>query len=211
MQTGTAVDLYRRPVDLTAARFFCDFNEVDGVVRGGRADSRWACFPAPGVPDGPAVVCVRPQAIRLRAAGSACPAAFSRAGSSGRVDLLELAVQGVEARRCGRGCAAEGLQSPARTSGSTLIRTRFLFLPLRRPRFPHMTSRPAARRPVVLGSLAMGGVSIWHWIVVGIVVDAALRRGKVSELMGDVAKGIKAFKKGMTEERLRKRPSPSSR
>lgn len=46
----------------------------------------------------------------------------------------------------------------------------------------------------------MGGVSIWHWIVVGIVVMLLFGRGKVSELMGDVAKGIKAFKKGMTDE-----------
>ena len=46
----------------------------------------------------------------------------------------------------------------------------------------------------------MGGVSIWHWIVVGVVVMLLFGRGKVSELMGDVAKGIKAFKKGMTDE-----------
>lgn len=46
----------------------------------------------------------------------------------------------------------------------------------------------------------MGGVSIWHWIVVGIVVMLLFGRGKVSELMGDVAKGIKSFKKGMAEE-----------
>ncbi len=46
----------------------------------------------------------------------------------------------------------------------------------------------------------MGSVSIWHWIVVGIVVMLLFGRGKVSELMGDVAKGIKAFKKGMAEE-----------
>lgn len=46
----------------------------------------------------------------------------------------------------------------------------------------------------------MGGVSIWHWIVVGIVVMLLFGRGKVSELMGDVAKGIKSFKKGMQEE-----------
>jgi sec-independent protein translocase protein TatA len=46
----------------------------------------------------------------------------------------------------------------------------------------------------------MGGVSIWHWIVVGIVVMLLFGRGKVSELMGDVAKGIKSFKKGMADE-----------
>jgi sec-independent protein translocase protein TatA len=46
----------------------------------------------------------------------------------------------------------------------------------------------------------MGGVSIWHWIIVGIVVMLLFGRGKVSELMGDVAKGIKAFKKGMADD-----------
>ena len=46
----------------------------------------------------------------------------------------------------------------------------------------------------------MGGVSIWHWIVVGVIVMLLFGRGKVSELMGDVAKGIKSFKKGMAEE-----------
>ena len=44
----------------------------------------------------------------------------------------------------------------------------------------------------------MGGVSIWHWIVVGLIVLLLFGRGKISDMMGDVAKGIKAFKKGMT-------------
>jgi sec-independent protein translocase protein TatA len=46
----------------------------------------------------------------------------------------------------------------------------------------------------------MGGASIWHWIVVGLVVMLLFGRGKISEMMGDVAKGIKAFKKGMSED-----------
>lgn len=46
----------------------------------------------------------------------------------------------------------------------------------------------------------MGGLSIWHWIVVLIVVMLLFGRGKISELMGDAAKGIKAFKKGMSED-----------
>jgi sec-independent protein translocase protein TatA len=46
----------------------------------------------------------------------------------------------------------------------------------------------------------MGGLSIWHWIVVLVVVLLLFGRGKISELMGDAAKGIKAFKKGMAEE-----------
>jgi sec-independent protein translocase protein TatA len=46
----------------------------------------------------------------------------------------------------------------------------------------------------------MGGTSIWHWVVVGLIVMLLFGRGKISELMGDVAKGIKSFKKGMAEE-----------
>jgi sec-independent protein translocase protein TatA len=46
----------------------------------------------------------------------------------------------------------------------------------------------------------MGGASIWHWVVVGLIVVLLFGRGKISDMMGDVAKGIKAFKKGMSEE-----------
>ena len=46
----------------------------------------------------------------------------------------------------------------------------------------------------------MGGVSIWHWVVVGVIVMLLFGRGKISELMGDMAKGIKAFKKGMSDD-----------
>jgi sec-independent protein translocase protein TatA len=46
----------------------------------------------------------------------------------------------------------------------------------------------------------MGGASIWHWIVVGLIVMLLFGRGKISEMMGDVAKGIKAFKKGMNDD-----------
>jgi sec-independent protein translocase protein TatA len=46
----------------------------------------------------------------------------------------------------------------------------------------------------------MGSLSIWHWIIVIGVVLLLFGRGKISELMGDVAHGIKAFKKGMTDD-----------
>jgi len=46
----------------------------------------------------------------------------------------------------------------------------------------------------------VGSTSIWHWIVVGLIVVLLFGRGKISEMMGDVAKGIKAFKKGMSED-----------
>ena len=46
----------------------------------------------------------------------------------------------------------------------------------------------------------MGSFSIWHWIIVLAVVLVLFGRGKISSLMGDVAQGIKAFKKGMAED-----------
>jgi len=46
----------------------------------------------------------------------------------------------------------------------------------------------------------MGSLSIWHWVIVIGVVLLLFGRGKISELMGDVAQGIKAFKKGMSED-----------
>ena len=46
----------------------------------------------------------------------------------------------------------------------------------------------------------MGSMSIWHWIVVIGVVLLLFGRGKISDLMGDVAQGIKAFKKGMADD-----------
>jgi sec-independent protein translocase protein TatA len=47
----------------------------------------------------------------------------------------------------------------------------------------------------------MGSLSIWHWMIVlavGLLLFGG--RGKVSDLMGDVAKGIKSFKKGLADE-----------
>ncbi len=46
----------------------------------------------------------------------------------------------------------------------------------------------------------MGSFSIWHWLVVLMVVLLLFGSGKVSNLMGDFAKGIKSFKKNMADE-----------
>jgi sec-independent protein translocase protein TatA len=46
----------------------------------------------------------------------------------------------------------------------------------------------------------MGGLSIWHWLIVGVLVLLLFGKGRFSDMMGDVAKGIKSFKKGMSEE-----------
>ena len=46
----------------------------------------------------------------------------------------------------------------------------------------------------------MGSFSVWHWLIVLVIVLIFFGRGKIPELMGDVAKGIKSFKQGMSEE-----------
>ena len=47
----------------------------------------------------------------------------------------------------------------------------------------------------------MGGLSVWHWLIFLIVALLLFGgSGKISSIMGDVAKGIKSFKKGMAED-----------
>jgi sec-independent protein translocase protein TatA len=47
----------------------------------------------------------------------------------------------------------------------------------------------------------MGSISIWHWLIVGGVALLLFGgKGKISDIMGDVAKGIKSFKKGLSDD-----------
>jgi sec-independent protein translocase protein TatA len=56
----------------------------------------------------------------------------------------------------------------------------------------------------------MGGLSLWHWIIIIAVVSLLFGgKGKLSGLMGDLAKGIKAFKSGMKEDESTASVSPA--
>jgi sec-independent protein translocase protein TatA len=47
----------------------------------------------------------------------------------------------------------------------------------------------------------MGSLSVWHWLIFLVVALLMFGgSGKISSIMGDVAKGIKSFKKGMSED-----------
>ena len=46
----------------------------------------------------------------------------------------------------------------------------------------------------------MGGFSLWHWLVVIILVLLLFGRGRISDMMGDIGKGLKSFKEGMGDE-----------
>ena len=54
----------------------------------------------------------------------------------------------------------------------------------------------------------MGAFSIWHWIIVLIIVLLLFGKGKIPTLMGDMAKGIKSFKKNMSDEEKDSSPNP---
>lgn len=53
----------------------------------------------------------------------------------------------------------------------------------------------------------MGFSSIWHWVIVAFVVVMLFGRGKISDVMGDVARGIRSFKKGLSEDDSAKAPA----
>ncbi len=47
----------------------------------------------------------------------------------------------------------------------------------------------------------MGSFSIWHWMLfLAVALLLFGGKGKISDIMGDVAKGVKSFKKGMSED-----------
>ena len=46
----------------------------------------------------------------------------------------------------------------------------------------------------------MGMNSIWHWLVVLLVVVLLFGAGRISGVMGDLGRGIKSFKKGLNED-----------
>ncbi|MCR5871738.1 MULTISPECIES: twin-arginine translocase TatA/TatE family subunit [unclassified Sphingomonas] len=46
----------------------------------------------------------------------------------------------------------------------------------------------------------MGSMSLMHWLIVGVLVILLFGGSRFSNMMGDVAKGIKQFKKGMADD-----------
>jgi sec-independent protein translocase protein TatA len=59
--------------------------------------------------------------------------------------------------------------------------------------------------------VAMGSFSIWHWMLFGAVALLVFGgKGKISDIMGDVAKGIKSFKKGMADDDEAPASAPAS-
>jgi iron(III) transport system ATP-binding protein len=98
VQEGDAETIYRHPADIFAARFFCDFNEVEGIAEGGQVTIPLGSFPAAHLRDGQSgLVCVRPRGVQLRPPGDGLPGRIVSRRFLGELDLLHIAVQGLEA------------------------------------------------------------------------------------------------------------------
>jgi iron(III) transport system ATP-binding protein len=107
IQTGTPEEVYTRPQSLFVARFFCDLNEIAGTVRAGWAETPVGRFAAPGLAEGAAaIVAIRPQALRLRPGGQGtdhgAQARVLHRQFLGHVDLVEVAVEGLDSPLKGR-------------------------------------------------------------------------------------------------------------
>src|SRR6266540_4797196 len=98
VQVDEPETIYRKPTDIFAARYFCELNEVIGRVRGGKVETPIGLFPAPELPDGSeAIVAIRPQGIHLRPAGLCIPGMLEHRRFLGEVELLDIAVNGLDA------------------------------------------------------------------------------------------------------------------
>ncbi len=111
-QIGVADELYGRPADLGAARFFCELNEFAGVVSSGMVATPLGPVPAGAHAEGSAVVvALRPQGIRLGPLGTGTPGVIAGRHFLGEFDQIDVVVDGVEIplkvrTRLGRGLAA---------------------------------------------------------------------------------------------------------
>jgi iron(III) transport system ATP-binding protein len=97
VQTGPAEDLYHRPADLAAARFFSNINEVEAIVERGEAVTPLGRFAAAGMAPGAAIAAIRPQGISVGPVGEGVPGLVIARHFLGEVDLVEIAIAGLDA------------------------------------------------------------------------------------------------------------------
>jgi iron(III) transport system ATP-binding protein len=111
VQEGAAASLYDRPRNLFVARFFSQLNELEGVVRSGRAVTRLGVFPAGGMAEGrEIVVAIRPQGVLLHSPGGeeGVPGRVVSRHFLGEVELFDVAVEGSESYLVAKGRAGTG-------------------------------------------------------------------------------------------------------
>ena len=97
-QIGTGAEIYREPIDLSAARFFSPLSEIEAVVANGHAATPLGAVATPGIADGTAVtVAIRPAGgARLRLAGPGPPGRVVSKRDAIGEDLCEVNVAGLD-------------------------------------------------------------------------------------------------------------------
>ncbi len=96
VQVGTPEEVWRCPVDRWAAAFFADLEEMPATVRHGRAETPLGSFAAPGLADGPALVCLRRDAFDLTADEGEFAATVVSTRFIGEHRTVRLAIDGLE-------------------------------------------------------------------------------------------------------------------
>ncbi len=111
VQLGTPDELYNNPVDVFAARFFSELNELDGQVSDGKVLTALGSFPVAGMEGGQAVsLCIRPQAVRVSTAGQGVAGRIVGRCFLGEVDHLDVAVDGLSQTLKARVRAGQGFK-----------------------------------------------------------------------------------------------------
>ncbi|MEP3047319.1 MAG: ABC transporter ATP-binding protein [Roseibium sp.] len=97
VQHGTAEDLYKHPVDLFAARFFSELNQLEGIVTSAGLETPIGIVPASETKIGEKVdVCIRPQGVILNTAGLCGVKGRIRSKRFvGEVELLSIVIDGL--------------------------------------------------------------------------------------------------------------------
>jgi TatA/E family protein of Tat protein translocase len=195
VQVGRAEELYQRPADLFVAGFFSELNLFEARVAGGTADTPVGRVAAPGFADGA-------RADRCRAHSPDSRWARCAGARPARMLTRRYPRRRRPARTRRTRCRSSG---PARVScGALTPGVRDIWSRCVLPTYlclnPAAKTHRSGSRETVRESFAMGSFSIWHWLIVLVVVLLLFGRGKIPELMGDMAKGIKSFKKGMADD-----------
>ncbi|KKB13651.1 hypothetical protein VE25_00760 [Devosia geojensis] len=98
VQIDTGAEIYRKPVDLDAARFFSPLSEIESVVRAGAAETPLGLVPTPGRPDGRRVtIAIRPAGgVDLGDGGTGVPGRIVSKRDAIGEDICEVKVEGVD-------------------------------------------------------------------------------------------------------------------
>ncbi|CAN7489723.1 iron ABC transporter ATP-binding protein [Devosia sp. Root413D1] len=97
-QIDTASEIYNRPVDLNAARFFSPLSEIEARVQAGRVETPLGPVPAPKYADGTAVtVAIRPiGSLDVATEGPGVPGRVLAKRDAIGIDLCEVSVTGLD-------------------------------------------------------------------------------------------------------------------